>query len=452
MNDTVRKDRVLVVDDQPMNVKLLATRLIAAGYEVLTAYNGEEALDIVAQSAPDIILLDIMMPGLDGYEVTERLRKNPFTSTIPIVLVTALEGIDDKVRGLNSGADDFLTKPVNHVELLARVRSLVKLKKLQDQLLKKSSAPRYDAGRGEGGPEGKQLVMIVDDDEEAANNLGLILSSAEYDVISEQSGRGANDLLSHALPDLILLDLMLPDVSGIELLRKWRANGDMQNVPVIILSAIADLEAKVKGIETGADDYLVKPVNSIELIARIRSNLHKYEVQRTLQAGAKRFFNEAVTDSLTGLYNRKYLQMVLEREIASFQRYGMQFSFLMLDIDHFKTVNDVFGHPAGDGVLKDLGAILREQKRRSDLAARYGGEEFAVLLDHTTMQGALAAAENLRKAIEEHRFPGIGDKQVTVSIGVSECSADDDEQSIIKRADDALFMAKEGGRNSVAGS
>lgn len=442
------KEKVLVVDDQPMNVKLIATHLLAAGYEVLKAYDGEEALRITKSEFPDIILLDIMMPGIDGYEVTERLKKDQYLSIIPIVLVTALSGIDDKVKGLNAGADDFITKPINQTELLARVRSLIRVKKLQMEIMGKESkaAPlkHIPAKREERG-----IVLIVEDTEEEAKKLKMILESAGHSAICAKDGNDALATLNEAIPDMILLDMLLPDFSGLDLLGMLRGREELKNTPVIIISAVSDLDIKVRGIENGADDYLVKPVNSLELIARVKTNLHKYEMQKKLRKEADDMFRLSVTDPLTGLYNRNYLKTVLERELEAAGRYNYTFSLMILDIDHFKSVNDTFGHPAGDSVLMELSGIMKRCLRVSDVATRYGGEEFLMVLDHTGLTGARAAAEKLREMVESHTFSNMDGRKVTVSIGVSEYCPCDRIDEIIKRADLALYCAKEEGRNRV---
>jgi len=444
----IQKDRVLVVDDEPMNVRVMAVHLEAKGYEVLKAYNGEEALRITREAKPDLILLDIIMPGMDGYEVTARLRKDPETTIIPIVLVTGLQGTEDKVKGLNAGADDFLIKPVKQAELLARVRSLLKLKRLHEEVMAKSNLPPHLITGSDDSRQGKSIILIVEDDERAAKNYGLILGTAGYDIITAATEKEAEEILNEAVPDLILLDIMLPDKSGLELLALLRGESGFENIPIIIISSIDDLETKVKGIDTGADDYLVKPVNALELIARVKSNLKKYEIQQRLKKNVDQLFVQSITDQLTGLCNRHYLQTVIEREIAAAKRYGSGFSLLLFDIDHFKSVNDTYGHLAGDSVLRELGRIVKDDSRTSDVVARYGGEEFVVLLPNTAKEAAVAVAEKLRKTVADFGFANVEGRAITISIGVTEgLAADDRMESVVKRADEVLYRAKQKGRN-----
>jgi diguanylate cyclase (GGDEF)-like protein len=246
------------------------------------------------------------------------------------------------------------------------------------------------------------------------------------------------------------MDIILPDMNGIELLKKIREDHPSANIPVIIISTITDIETKVEGIESGADDYLVKPVDRLEMLARIRANLRKSEAQRRLKSNLEAAAQQAITDTLTGLYNRQYLKNALEREIARARRYKRPFSMLILDIDHFKDVNDTFGHLAGDGVLREIAGILKHNVRASDVAARYGGEEFVVVLTDTDIRGAAAAAEHLRETVARHKFPAVDGRQITVSIGCTEFQSDDaDMDAVIKKADDALYKAKAEGRNRV---
>jgi len=446
----IRKAKILVVDDEPMNVRIMATSLEKMGYEVFKAFDGGDAMRITRESKPDVILLDVMMPGLDGFEVTERLRKDSETNIIPIILVTALGETKDKVRGLNAGADDFLTKPINLVELRARVRSLLKLKRFHEEALSTSDPATQIETWGDGARREKSIILIVEDDLIAAKTSASILGKAGYEIITAGTAQEADEILSETVPDLILLDIMLPDKSGLEILSKLRREPGFENVPIIIVSSSADLETKVKGIDTGADDYLVKPVNSLELIARVKSNLHKYEVQQRLIRNSERLFALSMTDQLTGLYNRQYLETVVEREIAASKRYGLVFSLLLFDIDHFKDINDTRGHLSGDNVLRELGQLLKYGIRTNDVAARYGGDEFVVMLPNTAKDAAMAAAEILRQKVEGYAFSHLEGRAITISIGVTDgFDSDAGMESVVKRADEALYAAKREGRNRV---
>jgi len=443
-------EKVLVVDDEPINVKIIASCLENEGYKVFKAHDGIDALRIARESKPDLIILDVMMPGLDGFEVTKQLRQNPETNIIPIILLTALGATKDKVKGLNAGADDFLTKPTNFFELRARVRSLLKLKQLHEKAFSISSSAAHLGAHGDEALKEKNIILIIEDDVIEAKKSSVILAKAGYDTITADTAQEAEEILNNTLPDLILLDIMLPDRSGIELLATLRGKREIENLPIIIVSSIDDLKTKVKGIDTGADDYIVKPVNSLELIARVKSNIHKYEVQQRLIRNAEKLLLQSMTDPLTGLYNREYLQTVVVREMADTKRYGSIFSMLLFDIDNFKCINDTCGHVSGDNVLRELGRITKDSIRINDVAARYGGDEFVVMLPNTTLNAAAAVAEKLRLAVEFFKFANVADRVISISIGVIEGLASEEGlDSLINRADKVLYFAKGKGRNRV---
>ena len=444
--------KVLIVDDMPVNVKILSIKLKAAGYDVLSAYNGEDAIKAARDEEPDIILLDIMMPGMDGYEVTKVLKSDPRTSIIPIVLVTALKGVDDKVTGLDAGADDFLSKPPNQAELLARVRSLVKLKKLQEEAVSLSGKVEVASPEGdeeEGEDEEKGLILIIDDDVKTSGLWSKLLKD-NYNCVLATTGDEAMALFDEAVPDLILLDLLLPDMHGLDLLKRIKKNPDLKEISVIIVSSLSDLETKVKSIDLGGDDYLVKPVNSLELHARVRAAMKKSRTRKKLKDTLDKVFQLSITDTLTGLYNRQFFNNYIEKLFAASKRQSRSFAVVFVDIDHFKMINDTYGHLSGDSVLRSIAEIFEDNLRAADVTARYGGEEFVVLLSDTAAAGAAALAEKLRGDVEVYPFEDVDGRKVTVSIGVSEyLESDISFQDIIKRADDALYKAKEDGRNRV---
>jgi two-component system, cell cycle response regulator len=451
MGEMENQGKVLLVDDEPLNVKLMETRLTVAGYQVVTAATGEEGLAQAFKTRPDIILLDVMMPGLNGYQVTSQLKADPELKIIPIVLLTALEDAEAKVKGLNAGADDFLSKPVNQLELLARIRSLIKLKRLQEELVKMNRAAQPpDDLQTDIQEIPKKSILIVEDDKMAAVHTTFTLEKAGYRAITAKDGAEARAFLRKEHPALILLDIMLPDINGLDLLREIKEIKSLEHMPVIIVSAVGDLEVRIKGIETGADDYLVKPVNYLEMLARVRANLRKTELSHKLKADLDAAVTQAITDTLTRLYNRNYLNISMEREISAARRYGKGFSLLMIDIDHFKDINDTFGHLTGDSVLQEIGTLLKDTVRAVDIVVRYGGEEFVALLQETGIKGAIAAAEHAREAVEQHRFANVNDAVITVSIGATEFSpSDSGMEMIIARADHAMYQAKQAGRNRV---
>lgn len=442
---------ILIVDDQAALVLLMEKILSTAGYKVLKAYNGDEAIKVAHESMPDLILLDVMMPGMTGYEVTKTLRQDPPTSSISIVLLTALDSTKDKVKGLEAGADDFLTKPVNVQELLARVRSMIKLKRLQEKYVNytKPIIPGGVSDQDVSISERKAVVLVVDGDRKTAQYYRNVIESGGIAVITVYDIREALAVLDEVHPDLILLDLLPPDMNENEVLDRIQAVSE-QDIPVFILSCVEDIDTKVKLIENGVEDYLVKPVRSAELLVRIKAALRKVNIRNTLRSNMNKLYEESIQDSLTKLYNKHYLKTVIDEKIAFSRRYKRPFSVIMIDIDRFKCINDVFGHLAGDSVLEELAVILRKTVRASDVVARFGGEEFVIVLPEIGLGEAFIVAEKLRVAVENFRFREIGDRSVTVSMGVTAWTDEDTKMSVImKRADNALYEAKDAGRNCV---
>ncbi|CAN5347257.1 diguanylate cyclase [soil metagenome] len=304
--------RILVVDDNEDNIEIIDARLSSRGYEVGRATNGEEALEQVQALQPHLILCDVMMPVMDGYEVSRRVKNDASLPYIPIILVTARDSTEDKVEGLDAGADDYLTKPVNFPELEARVRSMLRIKRLQDQL---------DETNAELEEMNKQLVKL------------------------------------------------------------------------------------------------------------------------------------SITDGLTELFNHRHIHELLGEEFERSARTGESIAVVMMDLDHFKAVNDTHGHPTGDVVLHETAGMIRDTAREIDMPGRYGGEEFIAILPETDEQAAVNFAERVRSAVEEHEYrDGETLVRMTVSCGVAASASGgnvDTPQGLLKRADDALYAAKEGGRNRV---
>ncbi len=265
--------KILAVDDEPMMLGIYQAALSEQGYQVATAGDGQQALEAVFQVNPDVILMDIVMPKMDGVEATQRLKADPRTKNIPVIMVTGLGSIEDRVKGLEAGADDFLSKPFNLDELVVRVRSLARLKDLQDRLAQKQSESPEKSEK----PEGRTspLVLVVEDDQRIVRICENMLAAGGCQAMDAPGAATALKFLEQEIPDLVILDLMLPDRDGLDLLAEMKKNPEMSLVPVIILTALSDLKTKVKGFYIGADDYLVKPVSSLELLARVRANLRK---------------------------------------------------------------------------------------------------------------------------------------------------------------------------------
>lgn len=305
---------------------------------------------------------------------------------------------------------------------------------------------------------GKLPVILVADDEPV--NRSLIqrrLERAGYSVVTARDGRDAVDKTRETLPDLVLLDVMMPLMDGLEACRIIKEDEATRDIPVIFLSARDETDVKVNGLSLGANDYISKPFKAEELLARVdvamrikRERDRLYSSAEEAKANAEIALEHAMTDALTDLLNRYGLQHVLPREHAEARRYRRPLSCLMIDLDNFKAINDTYGHLAGDMALKQLATILIGAVRGSDMACRYGGEEFLVLLPETNLKGAIALAEKIRGATTAHAF---GDEthtfNLTLSIGAAMLTETESGNDMIARADIALYQAKAGGRNRV---
>ncbi|MBM3490433.1 MAG: PleD family two-component system response regulator [Alphaproteobacteria bacterium] len=448
--------RVLVVDDIAANVKLLEAKLSREYFEVLTATNGPAALALMASREPDIVLLDVMMPGMDGFEVCRRIKDDPTLMHIPVVMVTALSDASDRVSGLQAGADDFLTKPVDDVALFARVRSLVRLKMMMDELrLRERTGSRFGVAE----PTSSDLetqgasILVVEDREAYASNV-LAALQGKYRVELARDDEAALHAVRTTAFDLVIVSLTLNSTDGLRLCSQLRSLDETRNVPLLMITdeSPSQTQRLVKGLELGVNDYIMRPIDRSELQARTTSQVRRKRYEDRLRSNYQRSLTMALTDGLTGLYNRRYLLPHLAALLESNNSSSRQMSLLLLDIDHFKQVNDRHGHAAGDEVLIEFAQRLSRGLRGIDLAARLGGEEFAVALIDTRVDEAVAVADRLRAAIADEPFilpDGQTQLRVTVSLGVAEARSDDSPAHLLRRADIALYRAKRQDRNRV---
>jgi two-component system cell cycle response regulator len=451
--------RILVVDDIPANVKLLEARLLAEYFEVLTAADGMTALSICDQTPVDLILLDIMMPGIDGFEVCERLKTNPRTAHIPVVMVTALDQPADRVRGLKAGADDFLTKPVNDLQLMTRVKSLIRLKALSDELRLRAETAR---GMGletllaphQGKLEDPGMVLLVESRANTQERMSRALSSvAEITAIADP--QAALFEAADKPYELVIVSSSLEDYDPLRLCSQLRSLERTRFIPMLVVAEQGEEQLVIRALELGVNDYLLRPLDPNELLARSVTQIRRKRYSDKLRASLSESVEFAVTDALTGLNNRRYLDTHLATLVDRSNRRGRPLSVLITDIDHFKFINDTHGHEGGDDVLRDFARRVRGAVRGADLACRYGGEEFVVVMPDTTTDIAAQVAERLREAVAAAPFrisaTGVA-APVTTSVGIATLEADGEgADALLRRADKALYQAKNNGRNRVVG-
>ncbi len=449
--------RVLVVDDILANVKLLEARLSAEYFDVLTACSGKEALDICARERVDVVLLDVMMPGMDGFETCRQLKSNPKTHHIPVVLVTALDQVSDRVRGLQGGADDFLTKPVNEIALVTRVKNLARLKVLTDEMLMRALTGRQtgmseDAALIKALSEERARILVVDDDQRSAGRL-LEWLSPLHEPMAVQTPQAALSLLAEKEFDLLVVSLALTDADALRLCSQVRSIDRTRHLPIILLVEPGDEPRLLRALDMGVNDYVMRPIDRNEILARVRTQVKRKRYSDHLRNRLEESIEAAMIDPLTGLHNRRYMESHLATLVADALHTSRSLSVLLADIDHFKRVNDTYGHDVGDAVLKEFSTRFRRNTRGIDLACRFGGEEFLVIMPDTSMSRAYQVGERLRVAIAADPFqvrPDLG-IHLTASVGIAtlECPEDTPE-TVFRRADNALFAAKRRGRNRVA--
>ncbi|MFU0504541.1 PleD family two-component system response regulator [Pseudaminobacter sp. NGMCC 1.201702] len=449
--------RILVVDDIPANVKLLEVRLLAEYFEVLTATNGLDAIETCENGKVDVVLLDVMMPHMDGFEVCRRLKSDPATSHIPVVMITALDQVSDRIRGLEAGADDFLTKPVNDLQLMTRVRSLVRLKMLTDELRLRASTTRNIGieellSRRQPSQEMMAKVLLVDERASSHERIRQMLrQTAEIDLATDPHAGFFQ--AAEAAYECIIVSTSFADFDPLRLCSQLRSLDRTRFVPIILLAENGEEDRIIRGLDLGVNDFLVRPIDQQELTARLRTQVKRKRYNDHLRASVTQTIEMAVTDGLTGLHNRRYLdshlQTLFDRAVAR----RRSLSVMITDLDRFKNVNDTYGHDGGDDVLREFARRLRKNVRGIDLACRYGGEEFVVVMPDTDGPVAEKVAERIRAEIAQTPFPiGKDGKtlEVTISIGVSSLRRGSDSvEDLMKRADVALYEAKIGGRNRV---
>lgn len=444
---------VLVVDDLEPNVKLLEAKLLSEYYTVFTASSGMKALEMLKQNKIDVVLLDVMMPGIDGFETCRRIKADPETTHIPVLMVTALSDIEDRIKGLEAGADEFLTKPINDTPLFARVKSLSRMKTVIDELKMRN---KTNAALGASAIEMKDdftktKILIINDDVIQAKNITKMMTkiSTEVKIITDPA---QIDTFVGYIPDLIIISCQLDKGDPLRIAVMIRSKEQFNHAVIMLMAEEENIPMVIKGMELGINDYFIYPVDENELIARLRTQLKRKQYQDNLRDELEQSVNLSIKDGLTAVFNRHYFDIHINQVIRKSVESIRPLSLMMFDIDHFKMVNDTYGHQCGDEILKTFTNTLKSMFRVTDLISRYGGEEFSVLLSDTPLNQAMNIAERVRLAIESLNFKIPNQETIlkkTTSIGVSEYKNGESVEEFIGRTDKALYEAKETGRNKV---
>ena len=443
--------RILIVDDLAPNRHLLQVKLSAEYYDVLTSDSGEDALEKIQTERVDLILMDAIMPGLDGFETCLRLKSNPETYHIPVIMVTALDSTKDRIRGLEAGADDFITKPIDDFNLLTRVKSLLRLKMVTDQLLSHTGHSLENSR-----PVIKEIekrkgrIVILEDHEKRALQLTEPLKDIHhFSILSDPSTVTS---FKPSDTDLIIVSLTSKTFDGLRVCASLKFNQQTRNIPILLVGTPEDESRFVRAYDLGINDTLMRPIEKQELIARVNTQLKRKFYSDALQENFNQDLEMVVADPLTGLGNRRYFDRSVTPLFDSLET-GDPFSIIVFDIDHFKRVNDILGHDVGDDILKEVAARLVTHMRAVDIVSRYGGEEFMIAMPNTEQEDAMLAADRIRALIGGTPVYVEGQAlSVTLSAGVAEVLPGEKLREVFKRADSALYKAKNLGRNQVSGA
>ncbi|GAA0310597.1 diguanylate cyclase [Rhodovulum strictum] len=455
--------RILIVDDVATNRIVMKVRLSEAHYDVIQARDGASALLAARRERPDLILMDMALPDMEATDLCRALKSHPETAEIPLIVVAGARSADAKMRALEAGADEFLSKPLDEMILLARVRNLLRARETAEELALRNGTHRA-LGFAEAAepfvPPGRVALIAADP------RTGLTWRAGLSPLLSETLAtiNRAEALAAHADQpgaDVFVIDSRLaPEGAGLRLVSELRAHSATRHAAVLVVVPEAARETAAMALDLGANDLVVGPVDAQELAIRIRSQLRRKHQADRLRATVEDGLRLAVTDPLTGLFNRRYALPHLARIAERAAETGRGYAVMLLDLDRFKQVNDRFGHAAGDAVLVEVARRLQDNLRPVDLVARIGGEEFMVALPETGFEQACAAAERLRTAVgaQSVAVPGdVGRIAVTISVGVAfggdqpvaEGDAETEINALMAQADRALYAAKASGRNTV---
>jgi len=450
-----QRPRILIVDDASENLHSLMN-ILREDYAIIAATSGEKALELARrQPQPDLILLDIKMPGMDGYSVLSALKVDPTTTNIPVIFVTALAEAADEARGLSLGVTDYITKPVNPDLLKTRVRNQLELKRYRNNPVMFDIVAHKDS-------EHTPTILVVDDVPENIHEL-LEALKHEYRIMVASNGAKALKLLDSAPPpDLVLLDIMMPGMDGYEICRRIKAMPSGNRIPVIFVSVVDATEEKVKGFNLGAADYITKPFDVDEVRARIRTHLELGRLRNfledlinqrnaMLQVSEEKYCTLVHRDLLTGLPNRLLFAELLGHAIERAEANQSEFALLNIDIDNFATINESFGHAFGDQLLIEVSRRLKCLLPENDAIARISGDNFNVIV-HRNEDAPWVdlLAQDMLDALAAPFELGGQNVYAGGSIGIAIYPSDgSDAEKLQSHADAALHQSKVHGRGTL---
>jgi len=447
--------RVLVVDDSRAQRRILGSYLRQWGYVVEEAESGGEAIDICHRNLPELVVSDWMMPGMSGPEFCRAVRGMNNDNYVYFILLTSKSGKEEIALGLDAGADDFLTKPVDDFALMARMGALTRYNAVASELRQRQASglrAGIDGGDGVHVKDQPARLFVVDDNPRTSTRIADTLRSGGHTAITLLEAGGMKGLNELGV-DILVLSMLSDRYDALKLCAHFKMNEATRSISILLICDPDDRQRAGKGLDLGASDVIFAPIEKQELLARVRTQARRTRYIEMLRDRVDRGLELSVIDQLTGLYNRRYMNNQLEQLMQRSLMGGRPVSVLMADIDHFKAVNDTYGHDAGDEVLQEMAKRLKTNSRVMDVVCRPGGEEFMVIMPDTPGDLACAAAERIRRSVAAEPFVvsgGAREISITLSAGVSTIrGASDTIADLIKRADTALYQAKAAGRNRV---
>ncbi|MCU6432947.1 diguanylate cyclase [Undibacterium sp. Jales W-56] len=410
---------VYMVDDDNETTQSIKVQLEHFGYEVVLITQLKSLAVAIATRRPDIVVMEFGSPDgkMAGADEIARIKLHARLH-IPTIFVSHASSFENRLQAVRAGGDGYFTKPVDIVALTERIDAVV--------------------GREE--PKSYR-ILVIDDDVVTSEYYGAVLRNAGMSVRTLHDPARMLNTLTDFRPELILLDVYMPLCSGVELSKMIRQDNSYLDIPIVFLSSENDMAKQLEAVKAGADDFITKPIEAQFLVSSLATRAERYRSLRAL----------IMRDGLTGLYNHTAIKEELAAEISIAGRNQTSLALAVLDLDFFKNVNDTYGHPVGDQVLRTLSRLLKQRLRRSDIVGRYGGEEFVIIFPGTTAKVAGKVLDQIRVAfnkIEQHAEQG--EFSVSFSAGVADLEQTIDADELFDIADSALYRAKQGGRNRIA--
>ncbi len=457
--------RILIIDPVPTNRIVLKVKMMAAQYVVDTCNNCAEAIELMCKVQPDLVLINLLDKAEDGFAFCRKLRENRATRDIAIVSTGVAATAKARFRALDAGADDVLPRPINDALLLSRVRNLLRRRNAGMDLLHRDAADRTFGFEEEPAPRlSPARVSVIG--YRAADTVNCVNTLQDGLRQSVQMVSGAQQfvtMLERGTPDVLILqgaDEMIEQTALLQMVCDFRARVQTRHTAQLVIVPAQDHDLAAMLLDLGATDVIFADAPDAELVLRTQRLIANKTADDHLRDRVRKGLQAAVTDPLTGLYNRRYAEAHLQRMVKHSEASSQPYAVVMIDLDHFKSINDRFGHAAGDMVLQELSGRLKSAMHDGDLVARIGGEEFLIALPDTDIAAAEMTGERLRKLISGTPFSigkGRDPLTVTASVGIavhSEAldSAPDDTTlgHVFERADAALYTAKSAGRDAVS--